>query len=815
VERGRQDTVSNHAARAFVNPRDRWLFWGIVALGLALRIVYVAQLRGSPLFAAPQMDAAIHDQWARAIAAGGEFWDGPFFRAPLYPYFLATIYKVCGPGYLAPRLAQALLGALSCGLVFLIGLRAFGRREGVLSGIAAATYWVLIYFDAELLIPPLIVFLDLLLILVLLQAQARPGRLIFGAAGLLLGLSAVARPNILLFAPAIALWTLLVRGRPWRRSLVHVAALVLGCLLPILPVTMHNVLRGGDWVLISSQGGVNFYIGNNPASDGATAIVPGTPGDWWGGYHATIARAEEAAGRHLKPSEVSRYYERQAWEFIRREPGRALELLGRKLWLFWNGREISNNQDPYFWTERTTPVVRWLPLNFAIVGPLGLLGLVCCWSRKRELFPLWGFVLVYMISVIAFFCTARYRVPVLAPLLILAAAAFFCLFDAVRGRRWGTVARYGCVLVPAFLLVNGVPGEADPTHGAQSLRLLAKAYEEQGRHDLALGPCREAVQADPRSLSARYDLGTALLRLDRPSEAAAELEAALGLNPDPRRGETELNVARVHHNLANALRRLGEIDSALDHYRQAIAHAGVGDEALFHYNLGTTLLTAGQPRDAAAALQRAVELDPQLQAGYYNLAWAQARAGDWDAASCSFQQAVQLNPADAQAWHGLGQVRLRQDLADEAIAAFVHAAQLVPRNAGILADLAGAQQATGRYAEARETLERGLDLDDPDLVNDLVWLLATCPRADLRNGAQAVELAERLCPDPAGCGPNALDTLAAALAEAGRFPRAVQVARLALERARTEGLESLAASILARLRLYESKRPYHEPAMHE
>ena len=84
--------------------------------------------------------------------------------------------------------------------------------------------------------------------------------------------------------------------------------MTLGCLLPIVPVTIRNQVVGDDLVLISSQAGVNFYIGNNPLSDGRTAIVPGTPGGWWEGYHATIERAERATGRDLKPSPVSRYY---------------------------------------------------------------------------------------------------------------------------------------------------------------------------------------------------------------------------------------------------------------------------------------------------------------------------------------------------------------------------------------------------------------------------------------------------------------------------------------------------------------------------
>ncbi len=86
-------------------------------------------------------------------------------------------------------------------------------------------------------------------------------------------------------------------------------------MLPILPVTLANTLSG-DFVLIASQGGVNFYIGNNPESDALRAVVPGTRTDWWGGYNDAIFMAEEALGRKLKPSEVSRYWYGRGLEFL-------------------------------------------------------------------------------------------------------------------------------------------------------------------------------------------------------------------------------------------------------------------------------------------------------------------------------------------------------------------------------------------------------------------------------------------------------------------------------------------------------------------
>ena len=105
---------------------DCAIFAAIVLFAFVLRHTYILQLRASPLFENPQMDELYHDQWAQAIAAGDTFVEGPYFRAPLYPAFLGVLYRVFGHGYLVPRVSQVILGSLSCGLLFLLGRKAFG-----------------------------------------------------------------------------------------------------------------------------------------------------------------------------------------------------------------------------------------------------------------------------------------------------------------------------------------------------------------------------------------------------------------------------------------------------------------------------------------------------------------------------------------------------------------------------------------------------------------------------------------------------------------------------------------------------------------
>jgi 4-amino-4-deoxy-L-arabinose transferase-like glycosyltransferase len=589
---------------------DLALCGAIVLFAFILRLIYILQWQHNPMFAHPGMDELYHDDWAQALAAGKTFVDGPYFRAPLYPAFLGLIYKVFGHSFMAARLAQAVLDSLSCGLLFIAGRQVFSRRIAAVAGFAAASYWMLIFFTGELLIEQLTVFLDVLLICLLLRAAKKPGGLIYAAAGLVMGLSAIARPNILLFAPAVALWMFISHRHQLRRGLIYIACITLGCLLPILPVTVRNYVVGHDRVLIASQGGVNFYIGNNPWSDGRTAIVPGTPGGWWEGYYGSIALAEQAEGRKLKPSEVSSYYYRQGWKFIAEQPAKAFSLLALKLSLFWSSWEIPNDKGVYFWTEHFAPIVKLLPLGFGVVGPLGILGLVLCWRRGRELFPLWGFVLIYTAGMVVFFCNARYRMPIIPPLILLGTWAAFEMVQAVREQRWLTVGGRAVVLVAAGVFVNVTPGSDNFRTDADDWFFLAMEYESQGRGTPALRCYEESLQIRPDFLMARLRYGNLLMAARRAPDAITNFRLALESPPRLATNETQVTLAQVHATLGAALAETGAFAEAAAEFEAAIPALPPEQSVRVHLNLGRALARLGRNSDAIEAFEQVLRLDP-------------------------------------------------------------------------------------------------------------------------------------------------------------------------------------------------------------
>ena len=605
-------------------------------LALALRVVFVLQLEANPNHQIPILDSDYHVSWARAVAHGEAFAPQvgrPFFRAPLYPWFLAGIFAVFGERLLVARLVQCLLGAASVGLVYLVGRSAFDRRVGFLAALCAATCWVLVYFDGELLLPVLLVPLDLLALWLMLGLATNPRPARSALAGVWVGVSAIARPDVLLFAPCVALWLLRRRvpGRP--RAWLAAAAFCAAVWLPILPITVYNGVAGGDFVLISSQGGVNFWIGNNPTSNGVDAVVPGTRGGWWEGYQDSIALAEQAEGRPLKASEVSRHYARRAWSFIVGDPDRSLPLLAYKLRLFWSAWELGNEEEPAFFANRYSALPRF-SLGFASLAPLGLLGIWVSRRRADALFPLWGFLIIHMLGVVAFFVCSRFRVPVLPVLMVFAAHALVWLHERFRAREWRR-------LLPALAFTVGAgiwsAAQVPPRALIESIGELQLGTAEtlRGNHAVAVAHLERAAELVPGNLDALVMLGRAQQKLGDAAGARASYDRALEVAPRSPEALELLLVLLIDEG------RLDEAEQRIERQLRFVAEHGTGRRPETpYYQLGRIRAARGDARGAQRAYTTALRNDPHSIRAALALGDLARDEKRWSAAAGFYRQAL-------------------------------------------------------------------------------------------------------------------------------------------------------------------------------
>jgi Flp pilus assembly protein TadD len=177
-----------------------------------------------------------------------------------------------------------------------------------------------------------------------------------------------------------------------------------------------------------------------------------------------------------------------------------------------------------------------------------------------------------------------------------------------------------------------------------------------------------------------------------------------------------------------------------------------------------------------------------------------------------YRKALEIQPNYAMAHNNLGSALAHQGRCDEAFTEYQKALELQP-NLVLAHDNLGDLLATrGQYPEALVHYRKALEIQpgDPMVQRRLAWLRATCPLASLRNGAEAMAIAERANRLCEGKRPEVLDALAAAYAEAGLFPEAQATARKALELATQQNNRVLADGLRDRIALYEARRPYRQ-----
>ena len=307
---------------------------------------------------------------------------------------------------------------------------------------------------------------------------------------------------------------------------------------------------------------------------------------------------------------------------------------------------------------------------------------------------------------------------------------------------------------------------------------LGNALLQNGEVDEAILCYQKTIELEPAFSDAHNNLGNALLRKGLADAAVSHLRKVLELSA----GREKSDQAKAHYNLGNALLATNHSDEAIEHYRAAAALWPTYSEA--HNNLASALLQKGLTDEAIYHFQKVVELRVDrggagLAKAHYNLANAFFDKGRFDDAITHYRKALELQPGYSDAHINLGNAFHHKGRMDkEAIAQYEEALKIDPNSA-----LARSQ---------------------------LAWLLATSSEKAFRDGAKAVESAEKA--DQLSGGGNAivLHALAAAYAEHGEFPKATETARRALALTTAEGNTALTNALQREITSYQAGLPYRE-----
>ena len=203
--------------------------------------------------------------------------------------------------------------------------------------------------------------------------------------------------------------------------------------------------------------------------------------------------------------------------------------------------------------------------------------------------------------------------------------------------------------------------------------------------------------------------------------------------------------------------------------------------------------------------------NPDCWLAYNNLGVALASRNQLEPAVAQFQKALALNPDVSQTHNDLAGILIRLGRPDEALVQCREALRLHPDDATVLYNIAGLLLGRDRFADALAHFERAAKVDPSSVMAHakIAWVRATCPQASLRDGGEAIRHAERANQLCEGRQVDVLDTLAAAYAEAGLFPQALQAAHQALALAAEQGSRGWAELLRMQIALYERGKPYH------
>jgi tetratricopeptide (TPR) repeat protein len=553
---------------------------------LVYRGIFLADVRGDPLFSILAVDARSYFELASHFAAGDFlFGDEPLWFPPLYPAALGVLFRIFGPEPVWARLLQLLLGAATAALGCAAGRR-ISSVAGRVAGSILAFSPVLVFYENQLLLAGPTVFATALFLVLFLSARSgeRGGFL----AGLALGLLGLLRANSLVLLPVGAL--LLGRARGARSAATFVA----GALLTTSPVLLRNGIVSGAWTPLTVNGGMIFATGFAEESLGGRALLR-TPGDFGpgGAYHR---EAELLAGRKMTLAEASAFHRDRAFRRIRERPAWAIGLTMRKLRLLASAEEIDDNLS-FSWGRDRSAALAWWPRPWALVAVAAACGGVIAARRRSrgaaESRALLLFAAAYAGSLLVFFVNARYRLPLLVPGAILAGLAADEILQRIRRRELRPLALPACAAIAASAFVLARPGvREDPALG---LVAVGSALERTGDHAGALAVTERAIAIDPSVPGAHQNRAVSLLSLGRAEEALAAAEEATRLDE---------GLAEAWMTQGTILARAGRIEEALPRFRRAAELAPENADALG--NLAQALALSGRTEEAVAIGRRAV-----------------------------------------------------------------------------------------------------------------------------------------------------------------------------------------------------------------
>jgi 4-amino-4-deoxy-L-arabinose transferase-like glycosyltransferase len=390
-------------------------------------------------------DEIAFDKIALDLLNGEGYQSRPFRANPVLPFFLAVVYKVFGHSYIAPRIIQSFIGALTACIIFALSAKMFNKRVAFLAGLGVAVYPPVIYISGVFYVSCLETFLVAFSIYLLYtgsQHENYQSFIFLPMAGIAIGIAALCRPVSLALLPFAVLFVVLsYRGSALRR-VAYVMALMLVTFLTVLPWTLRNHSQYGRFLMVSTGGGLFLWKGNNELARGDTAdryLEPGV-GDVWmsrltqlePGRRSILIRKYDIVQRDvegLDEIDRDRYLQTLALAFIAQHPAQFLGLFVRKIWTLYTAFTEVRPENEELVNKKTRTVFSFIFYPLLLLGLFGTLATLNEWRKYLVLYvPIVSLTFAYALLAAA----SRFRIPLEPFIIVFASHGVLILWGRFR-----------------------------------------------------------------------------------------------------------------------------------------------------------------------------------------------------------------------------------------------------------------------------------------------------------------------------------------------------------------------------------------------
>jgi 4-amino-4-deoxy-L-arabinose transferase-like glycosyltransferase len=530
------------------NLNQSYLFGAIIACVILLRLILFYSTLNDPYMQFRVGDEAHYHEWALKIVNGQWSRGTAFFTTPLYAYFLAFMYLVGNQSIVFSRFLNLIMGIATVALTYLTAKNYLTRKASFIAVLLLGFCSAPIFYEWFPEKTSLVLFLSALSFYLLSQAASSHNRWLWLACGLSVGLASMGHMLFLVALPAAWIYLLCNSKGAGGLTIKTIVWFTFGFILAVAPATIHNYIQDKDFVLISWNGGQNFYVSNHAANFTGEYISPSFSIANINSEETNFKlEAERRTQRAMKPSEVSRFWFKQGWVEIIQEPELALSRFWNRLRWAAGADEPSDTRTFEFYQSRYR-ILRLPFWGFGLVSCLGLTGLVLT-LRNRSYLVLTSFTLLFIVGLSFFFVYGRYRLPLLIPLSILAAITICRAYELIKQRR---VAAFCALCIVAgtigWVLHNPVLPDLEVSFFPDYYNQGNK-YWELGQGELAAAEYEKALSvrpADHPAVGSLFDfLTNVYLNSGQLSRAEALLKKAAARYPENREFQRKLQSLRM------------------------------------------------------------------------------------------------------------------------------------------------------------------------------------------------------------------------------------------------------------------------------